>query len=131
VIIIANLEVFIEECFEAAAMRFYTANDRGELKTLFKNTSERLNHPSLDKVDLLFFNVGIPHIMRNIRWRKLSNTEFRKKYNHLLELRGRIAHGRKPSVRLSVVRKGVDFARRFADRLDQTVDGKMVLGGRP
>jgi len=126
VIIVANIEVFIEECFEAAALKFYGATDRKDLAMLFRNTSERLNHPSLDKVDLLFFNVGIPHITSNIRWKAFSNKQFQTKYNHLLELRGRIAHGRKPSVRLSVVRSGVDFARRFADRLEQTLKTKLT-----
>ncbi|MDW8415889.1 MAG: HEPN domain-containing protein [Thermaurantiacus sp.] len=131
VIIVANLEVFIEECFEAAAMRFYGATTRDDLKSLFANTSKKLNHPSLQKVDLLFYNVGIRDISHKIRWQRLSNNEFRRKYNYLLELRGKIAHGGRPGVRLQVVRHGVDFARRFADRLQLAVDTEFSRRGIP
>ena len=125
VIIVANLEVFIEDCFEAAAIKFYNPADPKELAVLFSQTSEKLNHPSLLKVDLLFFNVGISHISGHIRWASQSNANFKKKYSALLDLRGRIAHGRKPNVRLNYVRQCVAFVKKFAERLEANVNNHM------
>ena len=125
VIIVANLEVFIEECFEAAAFKFYKPADPKGLAVLFSETSRKLNHPSLLKVDLLFFNVGIHHISGHIRWASQSNAGFKNKYNALLEMRGRIAHGRKPNVRLDYVRKCVAFVKKFAERLEANVNNHM------
>jgi len=122
VILVAAIEVFVEELFEETALKFYEVNDRADLKFLFSNTTDKLNHPSVEKIDLLFYNIGIMNVLDEVRWKKTSNDSFKKRFRALLELRGRIAHGRRPSVRLSVVRRGLAFARRFADCLQSTVD---------
>lgn len=122
VILVACMEIFIEETFKESAIIYYETGNGDDLRFLFSGTADRLNHPSIEKVDLLFYNIGLMAAMSEIRWKKTSNTDFKRRYRALLDLRGRVAHGRRPSVRLQVVRHGLAFVKQFADCLQRTLD---------
>jgi hypothetical protein len=124
VILISHIENYVEEAFKEAAVKWYEVAEASELKFLFSQTVDKLNHPSLENINLLFYNLGIMDITKSIRWKKTSNASFVLRYRSLLELRGRVAHGRRPSIRLSVVRKGLRLARQFADCFQRVLDAE-------
>jgi hypothetical protein len=104
VLLCAAMEVYFEDIFEETARLVYDRANDEEIKRLFETTSRRLNHPSIDNVTVMFFSVGMNHPFNRVRWRNVPNTDFKRKYNVFVDTRGRVAHGRKPTVRLSVLK---------------------------
>lgn len=124
VLLAAAFEGFVEELYELAVGHVYAAMTARERAALIDHTSRRLNNADVHKVNLLYFNLGVPWIMSNpaIHWQKCSNNTVRTKLNRLIETRGTIAHGRSsPWVRKTFLRNMRDVVTRLADRLDVIV----------
>jgi hypothetical protein len=124
VLLAAAFEGFVEELYELAVDHIYATLTADERKALIDHTSKRLNNADVHKINLLYFNLGIPWIMSSpsIRWQKCSNQTVRNKVNRLIQTRGSIAHGRSsPWVRKAVLRNWRDVITRLADRLDVVV----------
>ncbi len=121
VLLSAATEQFLEDLFEEAAPLVYPTATQDELDRLFGATTKRLNHPSLHKVTVMYFSIGMNHPFHAIRWRKMPNDRFRRKYNDLLETRGQIAHGRRPTVRLATLRSWTTTIEKFAERFETLV----------
>jgi hypothetical protein len=112
------MEVFIEDLFEEAAPLIYPAASPNELNMLFSQTSERLNHPSIQKVTVLYFSIGMNHPLSQIRWKKMSNAAFQRNYAEFLNRRGQVAHGRQPPIRLQTLRGWKNMVENFSQRLE-------------
>lgn len=124
VLLAASFEAYVEELYESAVEGIYASLSTEERRLLIAHTSGRLNNADVHKINLLYFNLGIPWIMSDtrIRWQKCSNRSVRAKLNRLIETRGSIAHGRSsPWVRKTVVENWRDVVTRVADRLDSIV----------
>lgn len=124
VLLAAAFEGFVEELYELAVSHIYFTMTEDERKSLIDHTSKRLNNANVHKINLLYFNLGIPWIMStpSIRWQKCSNQTVRSKVNSLIQTRGSVAHGRSsPGVRKDVLHNWRDVITRLADRLDVVV----------
>ena len=121
VLLCAAMEQFLEDLFREAAPLIYPNATGDELDRLFSATVDRLNHPSLHHVTVMYFSIGMNHPFNNIRWPKMTNDTFQATYNRFLETRGQIAHGRQPTVQLKTLRSWKTMAELFATRLERLV----------
>ena len=87
VLLSAAMEAFVEDLFEEAARLLMPGRTEDEMVSLFKNTSRRLNNADIHKTQMLFFNLGIPWVLENIRWQKFSNNDFKSSVNRLVGAR--------------------------------------------
>jgi hypothetical protein len=108
VLLSAAFETFVEELFNEAAELIFTPS-KDDLAQLILNTSKRLNNPSVFKVEMLYFNLGMPWALRNVGWKKFSNETMRKELEKLVHTRGSIAHGNGDSVRLQTLRRWLNM----------------------
>ncbi len=113
VMLCASLEAFVEDQFEEGAAIFYDRSE-AQLKPMFEQTSKKLNHPGKKEVTKLYSHIGILDLFALIRWRNMANKTVLARYEELVALRGRIAHGRKPNVSLATVRSLHQFVQQFA-----------------
>ncbi len=127
------MEAFVEDLFEEAGDRVFSALAAPEREALYKATSRRLNNADVHKTNLLFFNLGAPWLLNSVRWQKCSNVQFKKRLNRLVEIRGQIAHGRQPTVRLQQLRGWKRMVEKYAEVLEckvgehiQTTTGAQV-----
>ena len=123
VLLAAATEAYVEELFEESAEFIFHELSREELDKLFKNTSGRLNNADTHKIEMLYFNLGLAWALSEIRWKKYSNDTFRKDLNRLIEARNKIAHGKNPTVRLSMLRKWKNMIEQFAPRFESRLAG--------
>lgn len=120
VLLCAAMEVYFENLFKDAAELIYSDATAEERNRLYRNTTGRLNHPSLDNVTFMYFSLGLSHPFNKVHWQKMSNVSFKTHYQKLLEARGQVAHGQRPPVRLATVRSWkniVDYTAWCFDRI--------------
>lgn len=121
VLLCAAMEQFLEDLFEEAAPLIYPTATQAELDRLFQGTTRRLNHPGLHQVTVMYFSIGMNHPFNTISWRKMNNASFRNKYDDFLQMRGRIAHGRRPNVRLQTLRLWKSMVEQLSVGLERLV----------
>jgi hypothetical protein len=133
VLLAAAMEAFVEDLFEEAGEIVFSALRSAERTELYRATSRRMNNADVHKTNLLFFNLGAPWILRRVRWQKCSNAQFQTRLNRLVEVRGQIAHGRQPGVRLQELRGWKRMVEKYAEVLEikvaehiQTTTGRKV-----
>lgn len=121
VLLCAAAEQFFEDLFKEAARLIYATATRDEMDRLFGATADKLNHPSLHAVTVMYFSIGMNHPFHQIRWRKMKNDDFRRKYESFLQTRGQIAHGRRPTVRLQTLRSWKILIEKASEKLETIV----------
>ena len=119
---VACTEAFFEDLFEEAAPLLFASASTTDLKFLFEGTTKKLNHPAIHKLRLLYWNLGVIDVFSGVSWQKSDNAKLIKSYNLLLDLRGRIAHGRQPKVKLSLLK----YYRGFIEKLGEKIEKKVV-----
>ncbi|MDJ0949944.1 MAG: hypothetical protein QNJ94_13585 [Alphaproteobacteria bacterium] len=133
VVLCAAMEQYLEDLFKEAAPLIYPTATADELERLFSATADKLNHPSLHAVTVMYFSIGMNHPFSKIRWPKMPNPDFQRTYNKFLETRGQIAHGRQPTVRLATLRSWKTMVELSAIRLERLVADHIEerTGNRP
>ena len=133
VLLCAAMEQYLENLFKKAAPLIYPTATNDELKRLFSETADKLNHPSIHAVTVMYFSIGMNHPFSNIRWQKMANPVFQRTYNKFLETGGQIAHGRQPTGRLRTLRSWKTMVELSASRLEQLVANHIEerTGNRP
>ncbi len=123
VLLSAAFEAYVEEVYDAAVDLVFTQVSQGERNTLKNDTSGKLNNASTAKVNRLFFNLGIPWIMkhRRVRWQKFSNASVQKELDRIVKARNEVAHGESPYLRKATLLRWKGVIQRLADRLDEVV----------
>lgn len=133
VLLAAATEAYVEELFDESADLIFAVMTQDELSRFKKATSGRLNNADVYKIELLYFNLGCPFVLKNIKWQKCSNDTFKEELNRLIKARNQIAHGKMPTLNLSSLRKWKrmidNFAPRLQDRLRDHVEE--MTGARP
>ena len=119
VLLAAAMEAYVEDLFEESARLVMADRSAEELKNFFVDTRKRLHNADIRKTQMLYFNLGIPWVLENIRWQKFSNEEFKKSIDSLVERRNQIAHGRRPGVRLAMLRKWKGVVEKYSEKLDE------------
>ena len=119
VLLAAAMEAYVEDLFEESARLMMSNRSDKELKRFFEDTSKRLNNAGIRKTQMLYFNLGITWVLDEIRWQKFSNEEFKKSIDSLVEKRNQIAHGRRPGVRLAMLRKWKGVVEKYSEKLDE------------
>lgn len=101
VLLAALFEGYVEDVFDDAVDLLYSSGTDDKRKSLKENTSGKLNNAGPYKVNMLFFNLGIPWIMASnqVRWQGFNNAAVEKALQDLITARNRIAHGSSFSVR--------------------------------
>jgi HEPN superfamily RiboL-PSP-like protein len=117
----AALEAFVEELYEEAGNLIFSSLPAADRKALYDQTSEKLNTANVHKTNLLYFNLGIPWLLRDIRWQKFSNATFQAWLNRLVEVRGQIAHGRMPHLSFSQLSANRARLAKYAEVLERRV----------
>ncbi len=119
----AAFEAYVEDVYDLAVDRIFVAATPEQRKALKKQTSGRLNNADVDKVNFLFFHVGIPWIMghRKMHWQKFGNDAVQKTLKRLVETRNSNAHGKPKAVRKPTAVAWRGFVARLADRIDEVV----------
>ena len=109
--------------YDQAADVIFSGVPASDLEQLKKNTSRKLNNADAFKINMLFFSLGIPWIMKrsNIRWQKYPNSKVVKSLNQFIEARNQIAHGKNPGIRKATAMKWRGLVERLAKRLDEAV----------
>ncbi|MCZ6895037.1 MAG: hypothetical protein O7H40_13460, partial [Gammaproteobacteria bacterium] len=94
---------------------------------------DKLNHPSLHAVTVMYFSIGMNQPFSYIRWQKMTNEKFREIYERFLQARGQIAHGRQPTVQLRTLRSWKKMVEMSAIRLERLVADHIEkqTGNRP
>lgn len=121
VLLCAAMEQYLEDLFKEAARLIYRTATKKELDRLFSATADKLNHPSIHAVTVMYFSIGMNHPFSSIRWQKMTNSDFQSTYNKFLETRGQIAHGRQPTVQLATLRSWKTMVELSAIRLENLV----------
>ena len=123
VLLAAAFEAYVEEIYDEAVDIVFDEAEDSDIKQLKANTSGRLNNASVFRVNQLFFNLGIPWIMKEekIRWQKFSNQKVRKTLDEFITSRNKVAHGGNPGLRKSSATKWRGFVERLADRIELVV----------
>jgi len=119
VLLTSIMEAFVEDIFEESAKLLLHGRTSRQTKELFEATSKRLNVADYYKTNLLFFNLGIPWTLEQVRWQKFSNKSFRKTLNKLVDYRNKIAHGSQPPVRIASLRKWRGFVLKYSEKLEE------------
>jgi hypothetical protein len=78
------------------------------------------------KTEMLFFNLGMPWALKNIRWRKFSNESLRDEINRLTVTRNRIAHGRGDSISLQSLKRWKNMIELFAPQFEAKVSAHIL-----
>ena len=125
----AAAEAFVVDIFEEAAAHLYNTMTPDDLKRLAKETSRKLHTASIYNIETLFFNIGIPFVMSDITWQGMSDDNFTKSFNGLIEARNSIAHGRHYKdgagnvipVRLQLLRRWRSMVANFSARFERIV----------
>ncbi len=134
VLLAAAMEAFVEDLYEETAPLVWPGAATAELKVLFDNTSRRLNNADVRKTELLFFNLGLPWALGDVRWQKFSNVTFKKSLNDLVEKRNQIAHGnKKGTARLAQLKRWKALVKNYSIRLEAIVADHVedLTGTRP
>jgi hypothetical protein len=121
VLLSAATEAFVEDLFEEAASIIFWDMAEDERIHLFRNTSRKLNNADTHKTELLYFNIGLPWILKDISWKKYPNHVLRGDLNKLIDARNKIAHGHGENVRLSMLRRWKNMIEMLAPRLEEKV----------
>ncbi|MDO9099762.1 MAG: HEPN domain-containing protein [Caldisericota bacterium] len=131
----AAFEGYVEDVFDLAADLILAGYPHSVRKQFKKDTSGRLNNADVRKVNMLFFNIGIPWIMGHpkLHWRKFTNKSVQDTLNALIGARNSNAHGKPRSVRKTRARFWRNFIARLGDKLDEIVSDEVasVTGSRP
>ncbi len=115
------MEAFVEELFEEAGDLIFSNNSDKERMALYKQTSRRLNAANVLNTNMLFFHLGIPWVLSDVRWQKFSNKTFQRRLDRLIERRGQIAHGKKPHVTLTQLNAWHGMVKKYAEVLESLV----------
>jgi len=123
VMLAAALEAYVEELFDAGVDLVFAAASADDRKTLKKNTSERLNNASVFKVDMLYFNLGIPWVMQSPKlcWQKCNNASVRTTLDAIINARNRIAHGTATAVTKPKAKRWRSFTDQFPRKFDEVI----------
>lgn len=135
VMISAAFEAYIEDVYDCAVDYIYQSATDSDRRSLKSDTSEKLNNASVFKINRLFFNIGIPWIMKHqyIRWQKFSNSKVQETLGKMISARNSIAHGGKTTVRKNTAVKWKKFTQKLADRIDLIVAERIEaeIGNKP
>jgi len=135
VMLAAALEAYAEDIFDAGVDLVFAAATEDERKSLRKNTSERLNNASVFKVNLLYFNLGMPWVMQSakLRWRNCTNESVRATLDAIITARNQIAHGADAGVTKPKAKRWRNFADQFPKKFDEIVADHIEArtGARP
>lgn len=121
VLLSAATEAFVEDLFEEAAPKIFRGMSEADFTKLFKNTSRRLNNADVFKTEMLYFNLGMPWALKEIKWQKFSNDSLRTELDKLIRARGGIAHGRATPVRLQTLKRWKNMVEMLAPRFERKV----------
>lgn len=121
VLLAATMEAFVEELFREAVALLYPRMTTVQQRDLFKDTVDRLNNADVTKTNLLYFNLGIPWVLNDVRWKKFSNASFQKALNSLVSTRNRIAHGGRPKVGLKKLRDWLKLVQKYGSVMEAVV----------
>jgi hypothetical protein len=135
VLLVAATEAFIEDLFKEAVDLIWPTHPN-KAAFLEATVGQRaFANPSVHKTNMLFFNLGIPWVLENVRWQKRTNKSFVDSLTLLIKRRNEIAHGARPrvSVQLRQLRAWHRLIQLYAARLETLVaDGvEAVTGTRP
>jgi hypothetical protein len=114
-----HLQGFATDLFSEAA-RHLLAGHVPDIEALLGAANTRGN-PNEHNINQLFSSIGFANVLQGVSWRRMSNDAFRRKLREFNELRNRIVHGRKETVRKSQVTNYMSAWSNFATRLDQIV----------
>jgi hypothetical protein len=122
VLLAAAWEAFVEDHFEEAAPRILggLGGDQDK-KRFFAQTSKRLNNAKVEKVEFLYFNLGLTWVLNGISWQKFSNKILRSEIDELVEARNSIGHGGKKAHRLNELRRWKNMIETLAKKFDTKV----------
>jgi RiboL-PSP-HEPN len=135
VLLVAATEAFVEDLFKEAVDLIWPTHPN---KVAFVEATVGIRafaNPSVHKTNMLFFNLGIPWVLDEIRWQKRTNKSFVDSLTLLIKRRNEIAHGAKPraSVQLRQLRAWRRLIELYAARLETLVADRVeaVTGTRP
>ncbi len=132
VLLLAAVEVYVEALFEEAAPHIFAKSSGKKLDVLFRNTSKRLHSASYDNIEMLYFNLGLPWVLSEIKWQKFSNDSVRRAFTKLVKTRHDIAHGKFPGVTLQQLKKWKVMVEKFAPILEARVSNHIAdIKGAP
>lgn len=119
----AAFESYVEDVFDLGIDKLFSEPRPNRNKQLKKNTSGTFSNANVFKVNMLFFNIGIPWIMYNpkLHWQKFTNKSVETTLNALILARNHIAHGKPYTVRKPTALKWRNFIERLADKIDNIV----------
>jgi hypothetical protein len=118
VLLAAALEAFVEDLFEETALFIMTENTEEERQYLFKHTSRAFGNANVFKINMLYFNLGIPWVLNDIRWQKCSNKVFRSKLDKLINARNSVAHGHPVKLQLNMLWSWKNTVEKFSERFE-------------
>jgi hypothetical protein len=135
VLLVAATEAFVEDLF-AEAVDLIWPTHPNKMAFVEATVGQRaFANPSVHKTNMLFFNLGIPWVLEDIRWQKRTNKSFLDSLTLLIKRRNEIAHGAKPrvSVQLRQLRAWHRMIELYAARLETLVADRVeaVTGTRP
>ena len=129
VLLAAAFEQYVEAVFEEAFPLMYPGASPAEQQQFYKQTTERFNNADTQKVNFLFFNLGCPWIIANIRWRKYPSVQVAKHLSWIIATRNSIAHGKQPSIQLKTLALAREFILRLAQHMDTAIVNHLTASG--
>jgi RiboL-PSP-HEPN len=82
-------------------------------------TARMRGNPNQDNITRSFNCLGYSRVLDGISWQRMSNTQLRAKLRAFNELRNSIVHGRRATVKKSVLTNYLAVFRSFAEHLDR------------
>lgn len=132
VMLCAAAEAFVKDLFDEAAGLIFNMQDE-EFKEFRRHTNKRFANIQPFYIDMLYFNLGLPFVLKDIKWQNCSNTELCNKLKKLVDARNKIAHGRSVKVQLASLKSWQTMISRLSPRLENKVAEHIeeITGKRP
>lgn len=122
-LISSALQTEIEETFKEALPLTFDHFSAVERTRFWEDTCKGWGNPNPYNIKRLFFRIGFPDVLEDLRWQKCTNGRVREVLDTVNQVRNRVAHGQPITVngapfRLTrpIVRSWRNFAGVFLDR---------------
>jgi len=132
VLLCAHLQGYVEDLHAEAAKALF-GNMRIDVDSLVQHAQDHFSNPHADRIEQLFWSLGVQRVLEDISWQRTSNRTVRGRLTGYIRLRNRIAHGSQESVSLAQVRQFKQFVELFAQRFDARVHDEIgnITGTAP
>lgn len=121
VLLSAATEAFVGDLFNEAVELIFNQLSNDQRKEFYRHTNKRFRAARPFDINMLYFNLGLPFVLNDIRWQKCSNKVLCQKLEKLVETRNKIAHGTSVSVQLASLRSWKIMVEQLSLKLEEKV----------